>query len=284
MPSLAALGYILLAADLIGKAITNPDPDPAPAPNRSAGYGVVRVRQPQIPQNFNPTGPIVEISTGSVFGLRPGGPAEQPLISVPVGGFTRAAKGKTYRNVPDLGERITLIKQAIRQGAVDPRVRKLAQTVLGARCPGKPGGWCVREKDWKGEADALFRFARQQIRYTKDSAFADVFVTPQRTLFDRPTAAHGSIGDCDDYAITLGALLASVGHDVVLRVGAVKVDGGKPGEPNHIWLVDRLPEGGAVTARGSRMYPLDASVDVAPGWQAPRARLWRVWDYPVSGR
>jgi hypothetical protein len=197
-----------------------------------------------------------------------------------VGGFVRSAR-VTEHKAHTIDERVHHIVILIRKGAVDPRVRQLAQSVLARKCGNT---WCVPEKDWKAEADALFGFVRQNVRYTKDPAVADLFTSAPRTLFDRPDPALGAIGDCDDFTITLGSLLASVGHNVKVRVGAIRPPGSRgSAPPNHVWLVDVLPGGGgAVTFGKGREYPLDASVAMPPGWQAPRERVAGIWDTHVS--
>lgn len=193
--------------------------------------------------------------------------------------FRRPARA-TLGTAPTIATRVARIRDLIRKGSEDPAVRRTAGIVLARRCPDRPGGWCLKEKDWQGEAAALFHFVRKNIRYTRDHPKLDVFVHPARTLFD-VAPGSGGIGDCDDYAITLGALLRSVGHDLVARVGAVINDASRTPPFNHIWLVDKLPLGGAVARAGGREYPLDASVDKPPGWQAPKERLYQTRDFPI---
>lgn len=181
-----------------------------------------------------------------------------------------------------LNQRIQRIQKLVKQGALDPAVRKLAGEIVAKRCPDKPGGWCVGEKDWEAEARAIFGWVRSNIRYTRDSAFADTYVHPARTLFDKAPGT-GSIADCDDYAITMGALLGAIGHSAKLRVAAItNGDPGARAQWNHIWLVTCLPEGGAVATVGSRCIPLDASIDKPFGWQAPKERLYKVKDFEIK--
>lgn len=194
-----------------------------------------------------------------------------------------SARASQPRGELSLSARVARINKLIKAGSMHPEIRKIAGAVVAQRCAHKQGGWCVKEKDWKGEADAIFGFIRRNMRYTRDNAFADTFVAPHRTLFDRATKDSGAIGDCDDYTITMGALLASIGHDVTSRVGAISNPGDPTPDYNHIWLVDTLPQGGAVARRGAGgEYPLDASVAMPPGWQAPKNRIYKVRDFPVK--
>ena len=197
--------------------------------------------------------------------------------------FRQPAKATIHRDVVSLDARVKHIRGLIRKGARDPAIRKTAIAVLSHRDSRKPGGWAVREKDWRGEAEALFRFVRKNVRYTRDSVTADTFVAAERTLFDTERGSGGG-GDCDDMVITLGSLLMSVGHEVKLRVGAIKNPGAgsRPGW-NHIWLMGRLPTGGAVAGKGGQWISLDASVDKPPGWEAPKKAIYRVKDFKVVG-
>lgn len=194
--------------------------------------------------------------------------------------FRAPARGRIHGNLRTLDARVAKIRDLVRRGSLDPAVRKAAIAVLSKRCPDAPGGWCVAEKDWKGEAEAIFHFVRKNVRYTRDHTLADTFVHPARTLFDvRPGSGGG--GDCDDYAITLGALLRSVGHTVKLRVVAAK-NGEETPTWNHIYLIDCLPTGGAIAGgAAARCLALDASVAQPPGWEVPRNRIVKLRDFEV---
>lgn len=198
--------------------------------------------------------------------------AESPLLR-------RPAQGKV-ENVQSLSQRVQRIRKLIRKGAVDPAIRKLAGAVVARR--NLDGTWAVPEKDWRGEAVAMFNFVRANVRYTRDSAFADTYVHPARTLFDRANPKKaGSIGDCDDYTITLGALLAAIGHTPEIRVVAAKNGDDEKPDWNHIYLRDRLPAGGAIAGAGGEIITLDASVNKPAGWEVPKERIYRVKDFQV---
>jgi transglutaminase-like putative cysteine protease len=60
-------------------------------------------------------------------------------------------------------------------------------------------------KAWRAQVDQLFKFVRDQIRYTRDIRGVETLTHPVQTL------AIGQ-GDCDDKSMLLAALLESIGH------------------------------------------------------------------------
>jgi len=192
--------------------------------------------------------------------------------------FQHPAKATIYRNVRTVEERLKKIAKLIRDGSLDPEVRKVAIGVVAKRKP--DGSWATAEKDWRGEAVAMFNFVRKNVRYTRDHATVDTYVHPARTLFDIIQGSGGG-GDCDDMVATLGGLLRAIGHTVVLRVAAIKnPDDPTPGY-NHIWLRVGLPSGGAVSGGQQEWIALDASVNQPAGWEAPKDRIYRFKDWKV---
>ena len=84
------------------------------------------------------------------------------------------------------------------------------------------------------------------------------------------------VSQCDDYAITMGALLGAIGHNPKLKViAATNGDPGAQADWNHIYLLDCLPAGGAVAGTGGRCVPMDASVNKPFGWEAPKNRIYK---------
>lgn len=63
----------------------------------------------------------------------------------------------------------------------------------------------LSQKDFNGEAFALFDYVQNHIRYVKDIANVETVQTPLKTL-------EYNAGDCDDKATLLAALLESIGH------------------------------------------------------------------------
>lgn len=89
----------------------------------------------------------------------------------------------------------------------------------------------LASKDFTGEAQRLFKFVRDEIRYIKD-------IEGVETLHSAEWVLRLRAGDCDDKAILLAALLLSIGHTP--RFKAVAFD---PDNYSHVWTQDLL--GGA---------------------------------------
>lgn len=149
----------------------------------------------------------------------------------------------------DVAERVKYIHKQTVAGTRDPQIYALARAVLSRKCGSE---WCVKERDHRGEATALFNEVRSRVRYTLDPTDFDAFASPSKTLALRA-------GDCDDQVILLAAMLRSVGKHVWSRVYHTK------GWPtwNHIALVTQLPD-------TKEWMPLDPTVDQPAGWEVSR--------------
>lgn len=107
------------------------------------------------------------------------------------------------------------------------------------------------QKDYHGEARALFDFVQNSIRYVRDIADTEVIQTPQKTL-------EYMAGDCDDKTQLLAALLESIGHET--RFKAV---GFRPGIISHVILLDEI---------NGQWVPLETTEPVGMGWLPPGIR------------
>ena len=104
-------------------------------------------------------------------------------------------------------------------------------------------------------------------RYTKDIDIADTFQTAYRSLVWK-------IGDCDDFVITLGALLISAGYKVKMVVVHVT-----PADTwSHIYLLAGIPPGG----EPKKWIAMDASEAQKPGWEVPKNRVVKRMEVPVN--
>jgi hypothetical protein len=168
----------------------------------------------------------------------------------------------TIRGVGNIDSRVRYILSSIQKGRKSPEVRAFAVRAVSQKC-GK--GWCIPERDWWGEVQGLFKAIRSNVRYTRDIHKLDTFQSPQRTLQFRG-------GDCDDFSITLGSALQSIGYPIKVRIVQSQ---GSP-DYNHIFLLVGLPP-----RRPNQWFALDASLAKPPGWHPPRAALKRIKDYDV---
>jgi transglutaminase-like putative cysteine protease len=102
--------------------------------------------------------------------------------------------------------------------------------------------------DTAGEIRALHAFVRDAIRYTSDIAGVETLHTPKATL-------EMGVGDCDDKALLLSALLESIGKKT--RFVAI----GMNGRPlSHVLVEVRCGKG---------WMPLETIRPVEAGWYPP---------------
>lgn len=110
----------------------------------------------------------------------------------------------------------------------------------------------VRQKDFRGEVEAVYEWVRDNIRFVRDIRGIETVATPQRTL-------EIGQGDCDDISVLISALLESLSFQT--RFLAV---GFRPGELSHVLTEVRL---------GKWWVPLETTVDGSYiGWYPPRIR------------
>lgn len=86
-------------------------------------------------------------------------------------------------------------------------------------------GQGLQQKDFRGEAERLLTFVRDDIRYVRD-------ISDVETLHDPVTLLKVGAGDCDDKAILLAALLKSIGFDEVQFVAIAF----EPDLYSHVWV------------------------------------------------
>lgn len=168
----------------------------------------------------------------------------------------------TIKQVGSIDSRVRHVISTIQKGRKDPRIRAFAVKAVSQKCGNR---WCVPERDWWGEARALFGAIRQNVRYVRDIHKIDTFQAPRRTL-------EFSGGDCDDYSITLGSALQSIGYPIKVRI----VQSTDSPDYNHIFLLVGMPPRDPRT-----WYSLDASMNKPAGWHPPRRMLSRMKDYDV---
>jgi len=109
----------------------------------------------------------------------------------------------------------------------------------------------VRQKDYAGEAEAVFDWVRDHIRYVRDINGVETLQTPLATM-------ELGAGDCDDKSVLLAVLLESIGHPT--RFVAAGYQG--PRRYSHVYVESRI---------GSRWIPMDATLIDRPMGSLPRA-------------
>lgn len=178
------------------------------------------------------------------------------------------------RQVHTIEQRLAGVMEQMNRSVRDPYIRHIAGQIVSRRCRNPnlangDGGWCYPERAYWQEVQAVYRFVRANVRYVRDIHAIDTFQTARRTLEMRS-------GDCDDFTITLGALLMAVGFPV--RTKTIQTRSAR--DFNHIYLQVGLPP-----TRPTRWKTLDASTPHPAGWEVPKSMIARARvDYPDDNR
>lgn len=147
------------------------------------------------------------------------------------------------------GTRATLnaMRAMVRRFKSDDRIRTAALDLVRGLPP----------KQWLSEVRALFEFARDAIRYTRDIKGVETLQTPVATL-------ELEAGDCDDKSTLLAAMLEAIGHPTrFVAVGFVS-----PYAYSHVYVETRV---------GRNWIALDPTVATARvGWAPPQTALARM--------
>jgi len=110
---------------------------------------------------------------------------------------------------------LQMMRQLFNQCKTNVQIRQAATNTI----------FLTPEKDEYSEAEAIFNFVRDNIRYVKDVNDIETLSTPMMTL-------EGRLGDCDDQTVLLAAMLESVGYPTRFVVEGYRV----PGEYEHVYL------------------------------------------------
>ena len=158
----------------------------------------------------------------------------------------------------DAGTRktVAIMAQLAQAGALRRDVRETAISII--RSAG------TAPHDTPGELDALFRYVRDQVRFTGDIAGVETLQAPHYTL-------RVMAGDCDDKAVLLAALARSVGISASLKFRVIAANPNQPGTYSHVYVV--------ASVRGKE-FALDPTYSSSRmGWQHPRPS--RIGDFPL---
>lgn len=148
-------------------------------------------------------------------------------------------------DAPGTNATLKIMAALVRQYKRDPMIRDTAIALVAN----------LRPRDWVGEARALYEYARDRIRYTRDVSGVETIQTP-------PVTMDLEAGDCDDKSTLLATLLESIGHPTrFVATGYRSI-----GSYSHVYIETLL---------GTRWLALDASTDKPFGWE-PRAPMSRM--------
>ena len=145
--------------------------------------------------------------------------------------------------MPEIDEKVNLIRDTIRKAVFDKAINSLAKVVIGS-----PNG-----------TDGIFKaydFVKSRVRFEEEPFGQDNYQYPTFTL---KTGA----GDCEDVTMLLASLLRAQGYQVGIKLAPRGKD------RYHIWLVVNTSEG---------WLPLDTTIPEPAGSEI-RAEWTKV--YPV---
>lgn len=146
------------------------------------------------------------------------------------------------------GTRNTLerMRELVSRAVTDPVVIEAAQRIV------RNAG--VRPFDYLGEVRAVFEFARDRVRYTRDPQGVELLKAPRVTL------AHMA-GDCDDKSTLLAALVRALGNPTRVAFRAIGTNPLAPGAYSHVYVVAR------VQGQDVAMDPTPTGAQL--GWEYP---------------
>ena len=133
---------------------------------------------------------------------------------------------------------LDLMVKLVKQGKTNPLIRQKATELTQD----------LRQKDFTGEIRNIFDFVQNNIRYVRDIAGVETLHYPEQVMLQE-------YGDCDDKAILLASLLASIGHPT--RFVAV---GFRSGIFSHVFVDTRY---------GPGWLSLDPTEPHHMGWRPP---------------
>lgn len=109
-------------------------------------------------------------------------------------------------------ETVKKMRQIILESARNPYVREWAKTIVTN----------VGVNDKTGEANAVFNFVRDSVRYTRDPLGFEYIQTPIVLLESIRAYEEGKgerpVGDCDDMTVLSLSILKSIGFPTAIKV------------------------------------------------------------------
>lgn len=141
---------------------------------------------------------------------------------------------------------VLLMKDLVQAAKMDPEIRQFTLNLVNF----------LPQKDHAGEAEVLFLFVQNQIRYVQDIADVETLHEPRYTL------AVGQ-GDCDDKATLLATMLQTIGINT-----AFVVAGYEGRAYTHVYVLATLPDGEQVA--------MDATEPQGMGYEPPNPTVRKV--------
>ena len=134
---------------------------------------------------------------------------------------------------------LRVMVQWARMYSTDATIHNLASSIVAN----------LQDKNYYDQAAAVQDFVKRQISYMRDTATAEALQTPIVTL-------QRGMGDCDDQALLVAALLLAIGHPVRFFVIAQDY----PGNYCHVLTQTKI---------GTGWYGVETTEDAPFGWTPP---------------
>jgi len=118
----------------------------------------------------------------------------------------------------------------------------------------------IPERDYHGEAQALYDGVRKLVRFTRDPHGVELLSSPWQVL-------RRKSADCDEMVILYCALAEAIGFETAFET--VKASRAHPDQFSHVYALIRIPHTG--------WMPVDPSQPMGIGWRPPAAWGHRAW-------
>lgn len=152
------------------------------------------------------------------------------------------------------GTRATIERMRLKvdEAKKNPEVISLASDIVQS----------VRERDHRGELEAIVRWVKQNVRYVNDPQGVELIQSPLYTI-------KRGAGDCDDYSILINSLAAALGYNTAFKT--IKADPNYPYEFSHVYSLINI-DGKWIPADGSQRHK-------EVGWDPPSHWGYQIWGY-----
>jgi transglutaminase-like putative cysteine protease len=165
-------------------------------------------------------------------------------------------------NYATIREMIDIIKKSSNH----PYVRQWAENLLQN----------IPARDQKSEAEAIYYFCRDNIRYTPDPLDLEYLITPP-LLLSKIEQGIIPMGDCDDYSVLASSLLRSIGIPCRLKITSYSSDG----DWGHVYcqaFIGKLNDGTGLGSNGQwrTIDPIRNNENF--GWEAPNPTRQKIFN------
>ena len=151
---------------------------------------------------------------------------------------------------------VGIMKSLIDGSIGNQLIRRTAESIVNSEN--------IEPADDYGEVEAIYKFVKDRVRFTRDPQGLEYVQTPQH-LLEKIHENGIANGDCDDKTVLGLSLLRNIGHKVGIKITSYRPDG----KYTHVY--------GIVKVDG-RWVPFDTTrPDRYLGWEAPGITREKTW-------